>query len=239
MVASFFCFFFLLGGGGDVSAGGFLFTGSWGVIFAGDLSGVAEVDSWVVLEDFVFLFFTISVHPSCLPPGSGVNTPFSFSISSFGRPSTFFWGQSLAICPNCLQSQQWGCQPSVIYWPLTEPSIKMCTCVNKRKKKRKQVGVMKEYRQVPATVELVGDEKARVRASLQTEGCGPQRPPVEQPQPRCGRSAMWVLEDNTACYDKEKKLGQYSSLSLSPLISHTPQKHQPFRELSVRDIYFL
>ena len=63
-----------------------------------------------------------------------------------------------------------------------------CTCVNKWKKKRKQVGVMKEYRQVPVAVELVGDRKARVRASLQTEGCGPQRPPVEQLQPRCKRS---------------------------------------------------
>ena len=60
-----------------------------------------------------------------------------------------------------------------------------CTGVNKR---RKQVGVMKKYRQV----ELVEDRKARVRASLQTEGCGPQRPPVEQLQPRCGRSAAVV-----------------------------------------------
>ena len=42
------------------------------------------------------------------------------------------------------------------------------------------MGFMKEYRQVPAAVELVGDRKARVRASLQTEGCGPQRPLVEQ-----------------------------------------------------------
>ena len=67
-----------------------------------------------------------------------------------------------------------------------------CTCVNKRKKKRKQVGVRKEYWQVPAAVELVGDRKARVRTSLQTESCGPQWPPVEQPQPRCGRSAVMV-----------------------------------------------
>ena len=44
-----------------------------------------------------------------------------------------------------------------------------CTCVNKRKKKRKQVDVIKEYRQMPAAVELVGDRKARVRASLETD----------------------------------------------------------------------
>ena len=55
-----------------------------------------------------------------------------------------------------------------------------CTCVNKRKKKRKQMGIMKEYRQMPAAVELVGPRKDRVRASLQTEGCGSQRLPVEQ-----------------------------------------------------------
>ena len=83
------------------------------------------------------------------------------------------------------------------------------------KKKRKLVDVMKEYRHVPAAVELVGDRKTRVRVSLQTEGCGPQRPPVEQVQPRCRRSAKWVLEDNTACYGQKKKLSQYSSLSLS------------------------
>ena len=40
---------------------------------------------------------------------------------------------------------------------------------------------MKDYRQVPAAVGSVGYLKARVRASLQTEGCGPQRTPVEQP----------------------------------------------------------
>ena len=34
------------------------------------------------------------------------------------------------------------------------------TCVNKRKKKRKQVGVMKEYWQMSAAVESVGDRKA-------------------------------------------------------------------------------
>ena len=72
---------------------------------------------------------------------------------------------------------------TVIYWHLTEPSIKRCTCV----KKWKQVCVMKEYKQMPAAVELVGDRKARVRASLQTEGYGPQ-----QPQPRCVRSAAMV-----------------------------------------------
>ena len=81
--------------------------------------------------------------------------------------------------------------PCVIYWPLTEPSIKRYTYVNKRKK-RKPVDVMKKYRHVRVAVELVSTRNVRVRASLQSEGCGPQRPPVEQHQPRCGRSAAIV-----------------------------------------------
>ena len=44
-----------------------------------------------------------------------------------------------------------------------------CTCVNKRKKKQKQVGLMKEYRQMLAAVESVGDRKARLKTSLQTK----------------------------------------------------------------------
>ena len=103
------------------------------------------------------------------------------------------------------------------------------TCVNKQKK-QKQVGVMKEYRQMPVAVESVGDRKARASDSLQTDGCGPLRLPVEQPRLRRGRSPKWLLEDNSVCYVQKKKLGQFSSLSLSPPISQTPQKHKPFRE---------
>ena len=126
-----------------------------------------------------------------------------------------------------MRIQYWrSCYILTLDWAVNQ----RCTCVNKQKKKPKQVGVMKEYRQMLAAVKLVGDRKVRVRACLQTEGCGSQRPPVEQLQPRCRRSAKWVLEDNTACYGQEKKLGQYSSLSLSPLIFHTPHKHHPFRE---------
>ena len=86
----------------------------------------------------------------------------------------------------------------VVYWPLTQPSIKRCTCANKRKKKRKQEGIMKECWQVSAEVVLVGDRKARVRASLQTEGCGPQQPPVEQPWARCGRSTAIIFTNPSA-----------------------------------------
>ena len=39
------------------------------------------------------------------------------------------------------------------------------------------------------------------------------------------------------CYGQKKKLGQYSSLPLSPLISHA-QRTSPFRKQSVKDLYF-
>ena len=56
----------------------------------------------------------------------------------------------------CRRTHKWC---SGVYCSLTEPSIKRCTCVNKQKK-RKQVDVMKEYRQVPAAVDLVGSREA-------------------------------------------------------------------------------
>ena len=131
--------------------------------------------------------------------------------------------------------QQWpgrpGINPRCYILTLDRAVNQRCTCVNKRKK-WKQTCVMKEYRQTPAAVEWVGHRRASQLADWEclTESNSPQRPLVEQLQPRYGRSAKWVLEDNTACYGQEKKLGQYSSLSQSLPISHTPQKHQPFQE---------
>ena len=104
----------------------------------------------------------------------------------------------------------------VIYWPLTEPSIKRCTRVNKWKNKRKQVGVMKKYRQVPTAVELVRQEGLS-EGQLADWWLWPSA------------TTSWATPAKMrkkCCYGHEKKLGQYSSLSLSPLISHTPQKHR-------------
>ena len=124
-------------------------------------------------------------------------TPWSArTAKSTIRQVLFFYWLSLGLVfwPRLIDPREFCVPHSVICWPLTEPSIKRCICANKRKKKqkRKQVGVMKEYRQVPVVVEFVGDRKTRVKASLQPEVCGPRRPPVEQPQPRCGRSAAMV-----------------------------------------------
>ena len=78
---------------------------------------------------------------------------------------------------------------------------------------------MKEYRQVPAAIKLVEDRNARVRTSLQTEICGLSN--LHLPG-WATQAKMW----KKGCYGQEKNLGQYKSLSLSPLISHTQQKHQ-------------
>ena len=51
---------------------------------------------------------------------------------------------------------------------------------------------MKEYRQVPAAVEFSRRQECQSGDSLQIEGYGSQRPPFEQPEPRCGRSAAMV-----------------------------------------------
>ena len=79
------------------------------------------------------------------------------------------------------------------------------TCVNRWKKKRKHVGIMKEYRQVPVTVKLVGDRKASLLWPSVTSGW-----------------ATPAKMQKSCCYGQEK-LDQYSGLSLSPLISHTTE----------------
>ena len=48
-------------------------------------------------------------------------------------------------------------------------------------------------------------------------------PPVEQPQPRRGRSVNWGLEDNTACYCPEKKLSVNIAIYVSLRLSHTTE----------------
>ena len=93
----------------------------------------------------------------------------------------------------------------VIYWPSTEPSIKRCTSVNKRKNSRSRWTVNNNIIRYP-------DGSNQFETGCQRENqltdwgiCGPQLLTVEQPSPD----------------EREILLGQYSSPSLSPLISHT------------------
>ena len=62
-------------------------------------------------------------------------------------------------------------------------------------------------------VELVGEQEGQSEGQFATPGL-----------------ATPAKKRRKCCYGQEKKLSQYSSLSLSPLISHPQQKYQPFRE---------
>ena len=79
---------------------------------------------------------------------------------------------------------------------------------------RKQVGVGKKYKQRPRQVKCSWDRNASMRTSLQAEDL------VALSEPQLSNQAKMRKK---CCYGQEKNLGQYSSLSLSPLISHTQQ----------------
>ena len=95
----------------------------------------------------------------------------------------------------------------VIYWPSTEPSIKRCTCVNKRK----QGGVKQKYNQYTDGLSHL-EKRFRSESQRQTEGFEPLVTHGWATQPRWERSAAMV----------RRTLGQHSSQSLSPVhLSHT------------------
>ena len=58
---------------------------------------------------------------------------------------------------------------SVIYWPSTEPSIKRCTCINKRKNSGSRCALNNNIIRAQ-TVRVSWREDASVRTSLQNEG---------------------------------------------------------------------
>ena len=100
----------------------------------------------------------------------------------------------------------------VTYWPLTEPSIKRCTCVNKRKKGESRWASNKNItRTQTAWVSWSWSQlgtRCRSESQRQTEGFGPSVTHSWATQPRWERSAAMVR-------------------TTLPL---THNKHQPFRE---------
>ena len=98
----------------------------------------------------------------------------------------------------------------VIYWPSTEPSIKRCTCVNKQE----NCGSRRTYENNISRFVSSRRQECQSENRLQTEGFG------------LSMTHGWATQAKMrkkCCYGQEKNLGQYSSLSLSPLISHTQQ----------------
>ena len=83
----------------------------------------------------------------------------------------------------------------VIYWPSTEPSIKRCTCVNKRKNSGSRWTLENNITRCRGGSSQL-ETGCRSENQLADWGlCGPQWPPVEQPKPRCKRSAAMVEEE--------------------------------------------
>ena len=106
----------------------------------------------------------------------------------------------------------------VTYWPSTEPSIKRCTCVNKRKNSGSRWTLNKNItRKLTAWVSWGQD--AEVRASCRQRALGPQWPTVEQPPAKMRKKC---------CYG-QKNLGQY--VAVCPRLQLT-SRTQPTSTLS-------
>ena len=94
----------------------------------------------------------------------------------------------------------------VIYCPLTEPSIKRCTCVNKQKYSGSRWALNNNVTRYPDGSSQL-ETKCWSESQWQTEGFGPSV------------THGWATPAKMrkkCCYGREKNLGQYSSLSLSP-----------------------
>ena len=119
----------------------------------------------------------------------------------------------------------------VIYWPSIKPSIKRCTCVNKRKNSGSRWTSDNYITRCPRrseSVEVSWRQDAELRARGRQRSCGPQWPTVEQPNQDAKEVLLWSKElwVNIAVYPRLQ------------LISHT----QPTSTLSiikVREIILL
>ena len=127
---------------------------------------------------------------------------------------------------SCVNKVIVGCT-CVIYWPSTKPSIKRCTCVNKWKNSGSRWALENNITRCPGGSSQL-ETRCQSENQLQIEGFGPLVTPGWATQAKMRKKC---------CYSREKNLGQYSSPSLSPLISHT-QQTSPFRKESVRNLYF-
>ena len=115
---------------------------------------------------------------------------------------------------------------NIIYWPSTVPSIKRCTCVNKRKNSGSRWTLNNNITRCTDGLSQF-ETRCRSERQWQTEGFGPSV------------TLGWATPAKMrkkCCYGRKKNLGKYSSLSLSPLTSHT-QQTSPFRKWCGRYIF--
>ena len=107
----------------------------------------------------------------------------------------------------------------VIYWPSTEPSIKRCTCVNKRKNYRSRWAIDSNITRCPdgSRQSETGCQRENQLADWRLWAIS--YPQLSNPSQDAKELLLWL----------RKNLGQYNSPSLSLIISHT-QQTSPFQK---------
>ena len=100
----------------------------------------------------------------------------------------------------------------VMYWPSTEPSIKRCTCVNKRKNSGSRWTFDNNITRCPEQFELVGYKMPKWEPAADRGLRALSDPRLSNPSQDEEEVLLWA----------RKNLGQNNSLSLSPThLSHT------------------
>ena len=136
------------------------------------------------------------------------------SISQFNWDQYLFKSIIRSVIKRFFVETSFLILPYVIYWPSTKPSIKRCTCVNKRKNSRSRWALNNNITRCLGRFESVGDRMPKRENQLAYWGLWALSDPrLSNPKPRWERNAAMV---------KRRTWGQYSSLSPSPAhLSHT------------------
>ena len=111
----------------------------------------------------------------------------------------------------------------VTYWPSTEPSIKRCTCVNKRKNSWSRWTLnnnITRARRLELQLEPVGDKISKWEPAADRGLWTLSDPRLSNPSQDEKEVLLWSEELGSIC----------SSLSPSPTKPLTHNQHQPFRE---------
>ena len=138
-----------------------------GDYFEGDSSFMCVLSIKCPYEKSLETYLMIIVYISCSP---------KFCSYSLLYNNINFYYVSFPFCRTHTYTH-------VIYGPSTEPSIKRCTCVNKRKNSGSWW---------PGAVRVSWRKDAELRNSGRQRALGPQWPTVEQLQPRWERSVAMV-----------------------------------------------
>ena len=122
--------------------------------------------------------------------GKEADTTLSSKFKEWSKCSDIVLDYIISVIYSIIFFMMVSCRQCVIYWPLTELSIKRWTCVNKWKNKGSRWTLDNNITRCP-------DGSSQLETGCQRENqlanwglCGPQWPMVEQPKPRWERSTV-------------------------------------------------